>query len=50
MIDEDVSFPLRVASVDMGSNAIRFLFADVFSRKVRLRFAGDEVDEHAAVS
>ncbi|PWB78778.1 MAG: exopolyphosphatase [Holophagae bacterium] len=28
MIDEDVSFPLRVASVDVGSNAIRFLVAD----------------------
>ncbi len=28
MIDEDVSFPLRVAAVDMGSNAIRFLVAD----------------------
>ena len=28
MIDEDVSFPLRVACVDMGSNAIRFLAAE----------------------
>jgi exopolyphosphatase/guanosine-5'-triphosphate,3'-diphosphate pyrophosphatase len=28
MIEEDVSFPLRVACVDMGSNAIRFLAAD----------------------
>jgi len=28
MIDEDVSFPVRVAAVDMGSNAIRFLVAD----------------------
>ncbi len=28
MIDEDVSFPLPVACVDMGSNAIRFLAAE----------------------
>jgi exopolyphosphatase/guanosine-5'-triphosphate,3'-diphosphate pyrophosphatase len=27
MIDEDIRFPLRVACVDMGSNAIRFLVA-----------------------
>ena len=28
MADEDISFPLRVACVDMGSNAIRFLAAE----------------------
>jgi exopolyphosphatase/guanosine-5'-triphosphate,3'-diphosphate pyrophosphatase len=31
MIDENVSFPLRVACVDMGSNAIRFLAAEFSS-------------------
>jgi exopolyphosphatase/guanosine-5'-triphosphate,3'-diphosphate pyrophosphatase len=31
MIDQDVSFPLRVACVDMGSNAIRFLAAEFSS-------------------
>ncbi len=33
MTDEHVSFPLRVACVDMGSNAIRFLAAEFASER-----------------
>ena len=41
--DPDVaSFPLRVAYVDMGSNAIRFLSAEFSNRKISLLFLGEE--------
>ncbi len=36
------SFPLRVACVGMGSNAIRFLAAEFSNRKIRLRLLGEE--------
>ncbi len=39
---EPASYPLRVACVDMGSNAIRFLAAEFSNRKISLRFVGEE--------
>jgi len=43
MIDDDVSFPLRVAAVDMGSNAIRFLVAEFASEAQYATLASERV-------
>ncbi len=42
---DTLSYPLRVARIDMGSNAIRFLaveLGEIFDRSVGLRFLGEE--------